>query len=61
MQLMMKKKLAKELYNDDSIRLVGVSLSNLVYTNNRQLSIYDKDEEMEKIIDNFGNINHKNP
>ena len=53
------KRLAKELYNDDSIRLVGVSLSNLVYTNNRQLSIYDKDEEMEKIIDDLSNNRHK--
>ncbi len=53
------KKLASELYNDDSIRLVGVSLSNLVDHNNHQISMFDdmnnKDinNKLDKIVDNL--------
>ena len=51
------KKLAKELYNDDSIRLVGVTLSGLSDNRNFQLSIFDDiklndaDNKLDKIVD----------
>lgn len=51
------KKLAKELYNDESIRLIGVSLSKLTDTNNYQISMFedindkDKDDNLNKIMD----------
>ena len=50
------KKLAKELYNDDSIRLVGVTLSGLSDNRNFQLSIFDDiklndaDNKLDKIV-----------
>ena len=55
------KKLAKELYNDDSIRLVGISLSKLSSSNNYQISLFDdisnknKDNKLNKIIDELTN------
>ena len=51
------KKLTKELYNDESIRLVGVSLSKLTDTSNYQISIFEdikdknKDDNLNKILD----------
>ena len=51
------KKLVKELYNDDSIRLVGVSLSKLTDTSNYQISLFEdikdknKDDNLNKLLD----------
>ena len=51
------KKLAKELYKDDSIRLVGVSLSKLSDNNNYQISLFEdfnnknNQDSLDKIID----------
>ena len=47
------KKLVKELYNDESIRLVGVSLTKLSNNMNHQISIFDKqtNNELDKIVD----------
>ena len=51
------KKLAKELYKDESIRLVGVSLSKLTNKSNYQISIFEdikdknKDNNLNKILD----------
>ena len=51
------KKLAKELYKDESIRLVGVSLSKLTDTSNYQISIFEniqdknKNDNLNKILD----------
>ena len=53
------KKLAIELYNDESIRLVGVSLSKLTDTSNYQMSLFEdidnksKDDNLNKIIDSL--------
>jgi len=44
------KRLASELYEDDSIRLLGVSLTDLVENNNHQLSLFENYEE--KVSDN---------
>lgn len=55
------KKLAKELYNDESIRLVGVSLSKLTDISNYQISLFEdintknKDEALNKILDQLKN------
>lgn len=51
------KKLARELYKDESIRLVGVSLSKLTDTSNYQISLFEdiedknKDDNLNKILD----------
>lgn len=51
------KKLALELYQDESIRLVGVSLSNLVDYNHHQISLFenidskDNNNKLDKVID----------
>ena len=51
------KKLAKEIYKDESIRLVGVSLSKLTDKYNYQISIFEdfidkrKDNNLNKILD----------
>ena len=56
------KTLVKELYNDDSIRLVGVSLSNLVDNNNKQISIFDNEiksennEKLDEVVDKLKEI-----
>ncbi len=50
------KKLVKELYHDDSIRLVGVSLNKLSSNINHQISLFDDDfkesnHKLDKIVD----------
>ena len=56
------KKLAKELYKDESIRLIGVSLSKLTDTNNYQISMFedindkDKDDNLNKIMDELKSV-----
>lgn len=53
------KLLAKELYNDESIRLVGVSLSKLTDYSNYQISLFEdvkekqKDSNLDKVIDDL--------
>lgn len=56
------KRLVKELYNDESIRLVGVSLSKLTDKSNYQISLFedinnkDKDDNLNKIIDDLKSV-----
>lgn len=51
------KNLAKELYKDESIRLVGINLSKLSDNNNHQMSIFDNDtnfnsnSKLDKVVD----------
>ena len=51
------KRLALELYQDEAIRLVGVSLSNLVCYNHHQISLFenidnkDNNNKLDKVID----------
>ena len=51
------KILVKELYNDESIRLVGVSLSKLSNFSNHQISMFEdvidkeKDKKLDSVID----------
>ena len=47
------KKLVNELYDDNSIRLVGVSLNKLSNNLNHQISIFDKEtnDKLDKIVD----------
>lgn len=53
------KSLAKELYNDDSIRLVGVSLNKLSDDSNYQISLFEdikekvKENNLDKVIDSL--------
>ena len=53
------KRLVKELYNDESIRLVGVSLSKLTETSNYQISLFEdivdknKDDKLNKVVDSL--------
>lgn len=59
------KKLAKEMWNEEGIRLVGVSLSNLVNDNNHQISLFEDinkkesnqklDEVVDKLKKTYGN------
>jgi len=42
------KELILELWNEEPIRLMGVSLTNLTSVNNRQISLFEKEEEIEK-------------
>ena len=42
------KKIVREMYQDEPIRLVGVSLNKIVSTNNYQISMFDNVEEKEK-------------
>lgn len=53
------KKLAKELYNEESIRLVGVTLSGISDNMNFQISIFDDvdkkdaDDNLDKVVDSL--------
>jgi DNA polymerase-4 len=53
------KMLARELWNDEGIRLVGVSLTQLVENNNYQLSMFENPHEnisnskLDKVIDDL--------
>ena len=55
----MCKILACELYNDESIRLVGVSLSKLTDYSNYQISLFEdvndkqKDSNLDKVVDDL--------
>jgi len=42
------KELMLELWNEEPIRLMGISLTGLTATNNRQISLFEKEEEVEK-------------
>lgn len=44
------KSITQEMYKDEPIRLVGVSLNKIVSTNNYQISMFDNIEEKEKDI-----------
>ena len=57
------KKILKEIYNDEKIRLIGLRLDNLTDKKIKQVSIFDEDKEPEnidKVVDEinqkFGNI-----
>lgn len=51
------KILVKEMWNEESIRLVGISLSNLVVDNHHQISIFDditkkdSNQKLDKVVD----------
>ena len=51
------KKLAKDMYHDESIRLLGVSLSNLVSSSSHQMSLFEglndkiDDEKFDEVVD----------
>ena len=51
------KKIVREMYQDDSIRLVGISLNKIVSNNTYQISMFDnmedkeKDLQIDKVID----------
>ena len=55
------KKLVKELYNDESIRLVGICLSKLTDTSNYQMSLFEdinnksKEDNLNNILDSLKN------
>lgn len=55
------KKIVKEMYRDDSIRLVGISLNKIVDNSTYQISMFDNIEDKEndyklnKIIDKINN------
>ena len=55
------KELVKEMWNEDGIRLVGISLSKFSSSLNRQLSIFEdikqveNDDELDKVIDKLKN------
>ena len=42
------KKITKEMYKDDDIRLVGISLSKIVDSSKYQISVFENVEELEK-------------
>ena len=57
------KKILKEIYNDEKIRLIGLRLDNLTDKKIKQVSIFDEEKETEnidKVVDEinqkFGNI-----
>lgn len=56
------KKLAREMWNEEGIRLVGVSLSNLVENNHHQISLFENienkenNEKLDKTIDSLKEI-----
>lgn len=51
------KKLAREMWNEEGIRLVGVALSSLVSDNNHQISLFEDinkkeaNEKLDKVVD----------
>ena len=47
------KKILKEIYNDEDIRLIGIRLDNLTEKKIKQVSIFDKEEdhEIDKVLD----------
>ena len=42
------KKILKEMWNDDVIRLIGIRLDNLVDKTSKQISLFDTDKEIKK-------------
>ncbi len=55
------KKILKEIYKEESIRLIGLRLDNLTETKIKQVSIFDQeDNNIDKVIDEinikYGNI-----
>lgn len=59
-------KLAKEMFKDESVRLVGISLSKLVANNNYQMSMFDdipakeKEIQLDKVVDNLKELYGQN-
>lgn len=56
------KKITKEMYKEDSIRLVGVSINKITTQNNYQISVFDNVEEKEleiKLNNTISEINKK--
>ena len=56
------KKILKEIYNNEDIRLIGIRLDNLTEKKIKQVSIFDQEEdhEIDKVLDKinikYGNI-----
>lgn len=55
------KKIVKEMFKDEPIRLIGVSINKIVSNNNYQISMFDNIEEKEidyKLDEIINKINH---